>query len=58
MDLSKSSRGEGGDWVAEARWWEEHRAKIQKEKEDDQIRGLGGASRVLGIPQFSWIPIW
>ncbi|KAG8221660.1 hypothetical protein J3R82DRAFT_1944 [Butyriboletus roseoflavus] len=37
MDLSKSSRGKGGDWVAEARWWEELRAKIQREKGDDQI---------------------
>ena len=36
IDLSKSSRGKGGDWVAEARWWEELRAKIQREKEDNQ----------------------
>ncbi|KAI9569796.1 hypothetical protein HD554DRAFT_2087438 [Boletus coccyginus] len=37
IDLSKSSRGKGGDWVAEARWWEELRAKIQKEKDDNQM---------------------
>ncbi|KAF8552653.1 hypothetical protein OG21DRAFT_1415745 [Imleria badia] len=37
IDLSKSSRGKGEDWVAEARWWEELRAKIQREKENDQI---------------------
>lgn len=37
IDLSKSSRGKGGDWVAEARWWEELRVKIQSEKEDDQM---------------------
>lgn len=37
IDLSKSSRGKGGDWVAEARWWEELRAKIQKEKNDNQM---------------------
>ena len=37
IDLSKSSRGKGGDWVAEARWWEELRAKIQSEKEEDQM---------------------
>lgn len=37
IDLSKSSRGKGGDWVAEARWWEELRAKIEREKEDNQI---------------------
>ena len=37
IDLSKSSRGKGGDWVAEARWWEELRAKIQREREDDQM---------------------
>lgn len=36
IDLSKLSRGKGGDWVAEARWWEELRAKIQREKEDNQ----------------------
>ncbi|KIJ68443.1 hypothetical protein HYDPIDRAFT_124966 [Hydnomerulius pinastri MD-312] len=34
VDLSKTSRGSGGDWVAEARWWEELRAKIQQHKED------------------------
>ncbi|KAG9311253.1 hypothetical protein JVU11DRAFT_8337 [Chiua virens] len=33
IDLSKSSREKGGDWVAEARWWEELRVKIQREKE-------------------------
>ena len=37
IDLSKSSRGKGGDWVAEARWWEELHGKIQREKEDNQM---------------------
>ena len=37
IDLSKSSRGKGGDWVAEARWWEELRGKMQREKEDNQM---------------------
>jgi len=37
IDLSKSSREKGGDWIAEARWWEELRAKIQKEKDDNQM---------------------
>ncbi|KAF8132341.1 hypothetical protein EV363DRAFT_1583317 [Boletus edulis] len=37
IDLSKSSRGEGGDWVAEARWWEELCAKIQREKNVNQV---------------------
>jgi DNA polymerase zeta len=29
IDLSESSRGVGGDWVAEARWWDEIRHRIQ-----------------------------
>ncbi|KAF8846392.1 hypothetical protein BDN67DRAFT_940224 [Paxillus ammoniavirescens] len=35
VDLSKTSRGSGGDWVAEARWWDELRTKIQQEQEDN-----------------------
>ena len=29
IDPSESSRGAGGDWVAEARWWDEIRHRIQ-----------------------------
>ncbi|KAI0689616.1 hypothetical protein BC835DRAFT_1368378 [Cytidiella melzeri] len=31
-DLSERSRGAGGDWVQEARWWEELRKRITKGK--------------------------
>ncbi|KAI0724555.1 hypothetical protein C8T65DRAFT_704388 [Cerioporus squamosus] len=31
-DLSANSRGSGGDWVAEARWWEEIRKRIERER--------------------------
>jgi DNA polymerase zeta len=31
VDPSEKSRGAGGEWVAEARWWEEIRKRIQKE---------------------------
>ncbi|KAI0361627.1 hypothetical protein OH77DRAFT_1546215 [Trametes cingulata] len=30
-DLSANSRGSGGGWVAEARWWEEIRKRIERE---------------------------
>lgn len=33
-DVFKTPRGRGGDWVAEARWWEELRRKIELEKQD------------------------
>ncbi|KAF8909030.1 hypothetical protein CPB84DRAFT_1813269 [Gymnopilus junonius] len=32
-DPSESSRGIGGDWVAEARWWDELRKRIENEQE-------------------------
>ena len=31
-DLSANSRGPGGDWVSEARWWEEIRKRIDRER--------------------------
>ncbi|KIK47777.1 hypothetical protein CY34DRAFT_73289 [Suillus luteus UH-Slu-Lm8-n1] len=33
IDSSKMSRGHGGEWVAEARWWEEIRKRIEKERD-------------------------
>jgi DNA polymerase zeta len=33
VDLSESSRGKGGEWVAEARWWEEIARRIERERE-------------------------
>jgi DNA polymerase zeta len=33
IDSSKMSRGHGGEWVAEARWWEEVRKRIEKERD-------------------------
>jgi DNA polymerase zeta len=32
-DLSERSRGSGGDWVQEIRWWEELRQKIAQERD-------------------------
>ncbi|KAF9568379.1 hypothetical protein CPC08DRAFT_402859 [Agrocybe pediades] len=32
VDLSESSRAGGGEWVAEARWWEEIRKRIESDK--------------------------
>jgi DNA polymerase zeta len=32
VDPSDKSRGPGGDWVAEARWWDEVRKRIESEK--------------------------
>ena len=37
IDPSMSSRGKGGDWVAEARWWEELHTKIQEERGDNRV---------------------
>ncbi len=31
-DLSANSRGPGGDWVSEARWWEGIRRRIERER--------------------------
>jgi DNA polymerase zeta len=33
VDPSEKSRGTGGGWVAEARWWEEIRKRIERERE-------------------------
>ena len=35
IDPSESSRGTGGEWVAEARWWDEVRKRIEKERGKD-----------------------
>ncbi|KAJ7597046.1 hypothetical protein C8J56DRAFT_919017 [Mycena floridula] len=32
VDPSESSRGPGGDWVSEVRWWDSIRARIEAEK--------------------------
>ncbi|KAF8078614.1 hypothetical protein FPV67DRAFT_1465830 [Lyophyllum atratum] len=36
VDLSDSSRGPGGDWVAEAEWWEEVRKKVERDREAER----------------------
>ncbi|KAG2366540.1 hypothetical protein BDR07DRAFT_1395782 [Suillus spraguei] len=33
IDSSKMSRGRGGEWIAEARWWEEVRKRIERERD-------------------------
>jgi DNA polymerase zeta len=33
VDPSEKSRGTGGEWVAEARWWDEIRKRIERERE-------------------------
>lgn len=33
VDPSDSSRGVGGGWIAEARWWDEIRRRIERERE-------------------------
>ncbi len=35
-DVSERSRGAGADWVQEARWWDELRKKISREKDIEQ----------------------
>lgn len=37
IDFSKTTRGRGGDWVAEARWWEELRKKIEEERDNEPL---------------------
>ena len=37
IDSSKTSRGHGGEWVAEARWWDELRKKIEVERHSDTL---------------------
>jgi len=32
LDSSRTSRGSGGDWVAEARWWDELKKRIERER--------------------------
>ncbi|KAI0778186.1 hypothetical protein BD413DRAFT_507367 [Trametes elegans] len=43
QDLSARSRGPGGDWVAEARYWEEIRKRIERER-----------GREVVPPRMSW----
>ena len=42
-DPSASSRGPGGDWVAEARWWDEIRKRVERERGRETVP-----------PQMSW----
>jgi DNA polymerase zeta len=42
VDPSESSRGPGGEWIAEARWWDEVRKRIEKEREGDVQMREGG----------------
>ncbi len=37
IDPSESSRGKGGDWVAEARWWEEISNRIERGRAANQL---------------------
>ena len=41
IDPSESSRGKGGEWVAEARWWDEIAKRIEREREGDQPMDAG-----------------
>lgn len=36
-DLSENSRGRGAEWVAEARWWEEIKKRIEKERGNEKV---------------------
>lgn len=36
-DPSANSRGPGGDWVSEARWWEEIRTRIERERGKEMV---------------------
>ncbi|KAH9849760.1 hypothetical protein C2E23DRAFT_870439 [Lenzites betulinus] len=42
-DLSANSRGPGGGWVSEARWWEEIRKRIERERGREAV-----------LPRMSW----
>lgn len=35
QDPSANSRGKGGDWVAEARWWDQLRQRIESERDTE-----------------------
>ncbi|KAH7911200.1 hypothetical protein BJ138DRAFT_951686 [Hygrophoropsis aurantiaca] len=35
VDPSENSRGKGGEWVSEARWWDELRKRIEKDAEEE-----------------------
>ncbi|KIY66264.1 hypothetical protein CYLTODRAFT_423607 [Cylindrobasidium torrendii FP15055 ss-10] len=37
IDPSASSRGEGGGWVAEARWWDRIRERIEREQDPTYV---------------------
>jgi DNA polymerase zeta len=43
IDPSENSRGKGGEWVAEARWWDEIRKRIERER-----------GKECGPPDKSW----
>lgn len=38
VDPSESSRGLGGEWIAEARWWDELRKRIEIEREGGDVK--------------------
>ncbi|KAI0275058.1 hypothetical protein BC834DRAFT_965498 [Gloeopeniophorella convolvens] len=42
QDPSANSRGRGGDWVAEARWWDEIRQRIERERDEEPVMKESG----------------
>lgn len=61
IDLSESSRGVGGDWAAEAHWWDEIRHRIQntaKSSEEFQDKKSEGWERFVMTTFESIEAIW
>jgi DNA polymerase zeta len=64
VDPSESSRGPGGGWVAEARWWDEVRKRIEKEGEGEvNVRESGKDWERFVMTTFEsvealWEPEW
>lgn len=58
-DLSERSRGSGGGWVQEARWWEELHKRITKERNlEEPLRGDEGWERWVMTTYESIEALW
>jgi DNA polymerase zeta len=59
IDPSESSRGAGGEWAAEAHWWDEIRHRIQNiANEEVQVKGSEGWERFVMTTFESIEAIW
>jgi DNA polymerase zeta len=49
QDPSANSRGNGGGWMAEARWWDQLRQRIERDRDKIEVRDSGWERWIMTI---------